>query len=121
MRPDERVDMTAGIGGGVDRATGAVGDDLEALRARLDRIDRGLLDTLRDRIDCCRQIARVKSANDVPMMQPHRIGVVQRRAAEYADEHGIDRDFMRRLYDLIIAETCRVEDLIIEGPASARS
>lgn len=113
--------MTAGTGGGADRATGAVGDDLEALRARLDRVDEGLLDTLRDRIECCRQIARFKKAHGVPMMQPHRIGVVQRRAATYADEHGIDADFLRRLYEVIIAETCRVEDLIIDGPAATRS
>jgi chorismate mutase len=47
------------------------------------------------------------------MMQPHRIGVVQQRAAEYGREHGVDAEFLRKLYDLVIAETCRVEDLVI--------
>ncbi|PPK65666.1 chorismate mutase family protein [Actinokineospora auranticolor] len=86
---------------------------LEALRARLDAIDFDLLDVLRRRIGVCVEIAEHKRAHDVPMMQPHRIGVVQRRAAAYGAEHGIDLDFLRGLYDLVIAETCRVEDEVI--------
>ena len=92
-------------------------DALEALRAKLDAIDVTLLDTLRRRIGVCVDIAVHKREHGVPMMQPHRIGVVQRRAAEYGAEHDINRDFLRELYDLIIAETCRVEDEVIGTPA----
>jgi 4-amino-4-deoxychorismate mutase len=52
-------------------------------------------------------------------MQPHRIAIVQQRAASYAAEHGIDADFLHRLYDLIIDETCRVEDVVIANAAAA--
>lgn len=90
--------------------------ELEELRAELDRIDTELLDRLAARIDCCVRIGHVKRAHAVPMMQPQRIGVVQERAAAFADRHGIDRDFMRQLYDLIIAETCRIEDIVIGAP-----
>jgi chorismate mutase-like protein len=86
---------------------------LEELRARLGVIDESLLDQLRWRIECCTQIARVKKAHGVPMMQPHRIGVAQDRAAQYGEEHGISQDFLRRLYDLIIEETCRVEERVM--------
>jgi chorismate mutase len=51
------------------------------------------------------------------MMQPHRIAIVQERAASFAAEHDIDAKFLNRLYDLIIDETCRVEDLVIAGAA----
>jgi len=96
--------------------------DIEVLRSELDRIDGSLLDTLRLRIGCCVEIAHVKRTHGVPMMQPHRIGVVQRRAARYAEEHGLSAEFLRRLYDLVIAETCRVEDLVIDGaPAVPRA
>lgn len=101
-------------GAELDRSQSAAGDDLEALRARLDHIDNSLLDLLRRRIECCVEIAHVKRENGVSMMQPHRIGLVQRRAACYGKEHGIDRDFLRRVYDLIIGETCRIEDLVID-------
>ena len=89
---------------------------LEELRAKLDSIDARLLEQLRDRINCCLEIADHKRVHGVAMMQPQRIAFVQERAARYGAEHGIDGDFLRRLYDLIIAETCRVEDLAMADP-----
>jgi chorismate mutase len=91
----------------------ASAEDLERLRAHLDALDQVLLDTVRDRIRCCVQIAEVKRRHGVAMMQPQRIAHVQQRAASYAAEHGVDAEFLQRLYDLIIDETCRVEDLVI--------
>ncbi|GGV87235.1 hypothetical protein GCM10015535_36550 [Streptomyces gelaticus] len=91
---------------------------LAGLRAELDLVDVTLLDTLKSRIDLCVRIAEHKREHGVPMMQPHRIGVVQERAARYGAEHGIDGTFLRRLYDLIIEETCRVEDLVIDAPGT---
>jgi chorismate mutase len=101
------------------RTDKAGSDQLEKLRAELDAIDRRLLDELRARIEVCVDIAHVKRAHDVPMMQPHRIGIVQERAAKYAAQHGMSGTFLRGLYELIIAETCRVEDLIIDSPETA--
>ena len=89
-------------------------NDIDSLRGELDRIDNRLLDALSERIRCCVRIAEYKRENDVPMMQPHRIAVVQDRAAAFARTHGIDETFISQFYALIIAETCRVEDLVIE-------
>jgi 4-amino-4-deoxychorismate mutase len=93
----------------------ALFNDLERERMALDGIDRMLLDAVRARIRCCERIAVIKRRDGVPMMQPQRIGVVQRRAAAYAAAHGLDEGFLRRLYDLVIAETCRVEDVLIDA------
>jgi 4-amino-4-deoxychorismate mutase len=90
-------------------------DPLEALRAELDRIDAEFLGALGARVDVCRSIAYYKREHGVPMMQPHRIGVVQQRAARFAEANGLDLTFMKQLYDLIISETCRIEDLIIDA------
>ena len=95
---------------------------LEALRADLDRIDAEFLAALGARVDVCRSIAYYKREHGVPMMQPHRINVVQQRAAEFAEANGLDLTFMKQMYDLIIGETCRIEDLIIDAdtePGSA--
>ncbi|MEE6165021.1 MULTISPECIES: chorismate mutase family protein [unclassified Mycolicibacterium] len=92
---------------------------LETLRADLDRIDAQLLRTLGARIALCRSIAHYKREHGVPMMQPHRIGVVQQRAARFAEANDLDVTFMKQLYDLIIGETCRIEDLIIGIDGSA--
>jgi 4-amino-4-deoxychorismate mutase len=91
--------------------------ELAKLRARLDRIDGDFLRLLHERIQCCVEIAHVKRVHQVPMMQPHRIGVVKQRAAGFGEQHGIDQQFLSRLYDLVIAETCRVENLVIDAPA----
>ncbi|HEY8373614.1 MAG TPA: chorismate mutase family protein [Pseudonocardiaceae bacterium] len=93
---------------------------LAGLREELDRIDEQLLDVLRARLDCCVRIARYKREHSVPMMQPHRIAVVHEHAARYGAKHGIDQAFLRRLYELIIEETCRVEDLVINGDVTDR-
>jgi chorismate mutase-like protein len=88
-------------------------DGLELLRSELDDIDVTLLDTLRRRLECCIRIARHKAEHDIAMMQPARVGLVKDRAAQYGREHGIDPDFLVALYGVIIAETCRVEDVEI--------
>ncbi len=94
-------------------------DTLETLRADLDRIDAEFLGALGARIALCRSIAHYKREHGVPMMQPHRIGVVQQRGARFAEANGLDVTFMKQLYDLIIGETCRIEDLIIGIDGSA--
>ena len=63
---------------------------LTVLRGELDAIDGQLLEILRARIECCVRIAEHKREHGVPMMQPHRIGLVQERAARFGAEHGID-------------------------------
>ena len=88
-------------------------DGLQALRQRLDEIDEHFLDVVRRRIECCAEIACHKKEFGIPMMQPHRIGIVQQRARDYAARTGLSADFLLRLYEMVIEEACRVEDLII--------
>jgi chorismate mutase-like protein len=88
-------------------------DELYRLRTELDTLDGTLLDTLRRRIGCGIQIARFKSRHGIPMMQPARVGLVKERAARYAADHGLDEAFLVNLYDAIITEMCRVEDLVM--------
>lgn len=91
-------------------------------RDELDALDAQLLDILRRRIECCVSIAQLKREHDIPMMQPGRVGVVHQRAEAFGQEHGISTEFLRILYEVIITETCRVEDLIIdEAPAPSDS
>ncbi|MEU3838473.1 chorismate mutase family protein [Streptomyces sp. NPDC028635] len=85
-------------------------DELQALREQLDAVDAVLLDTVRERLDICLRIGEYKRVHDVPMMQPQRIATVQDRAARYGRRHGIDPAFLHRLYEVIIEETCRLED-----------
>ncbi|MFD6895866.1 chorismate mutase family protein [Rhodococcus sp. NPDC060086] len=86
---------------------------LEALRVELDRVDRTLLDAVRDRLTLCTRVAELKQQHDIAVLQPGRMQLVHRRARDYADRHGLSAEFVRALYDLLIGEACRVEDLIV--------
>ena len=92
---------------------------LQQLRDELDGLDKTLLETLRRRLDCCCRIGLHKRDHAIPMMQPQRIGVVQARAATFAAEHGVSPVFLRAFYELIITETCRLEDEIIGVPSTS--
>jgi chorismate mutase-like protein len=96
-------------------AAPATPDELEVLRAKVDRIDESLLNGLRERIACCADIADVKRRSGMPVRQPDRAGVVQRRVARFAAENDIDDDFLRRVYHLIIEESCRVQNVVIRS------
>lgn len=90
------------------------------LREELGGIGLRPLDTRKARIEVCVRTAEYKREHDVPMMQPHRIGVTQERAARFGVDNGIGGTFPRRLRDLITEETCRVEDLVIEEASTDR-
>ena len=85
--------------------------DVERLRGRLDALDARLLAVLDARLQCCLEIAQAKSRHGLPMMAPHRIGLVHARARRYAEDHGIDPRFLRDIYELVIAEACRLENI----------
>lgn len=91
---------------------------LELLRNELDDIDGMLLESLRKRLECCVRIGAHKKVHAIPMMQPHRIGFVQQRAADFAAASGVNPSFLHALYVLIIAETCRLEDEVIGAQVS---
>ncbi|SDD41619.1 chorismate mutase [Rhodococcus tukisamuensis] len=88
---------------------------LEALRTELDGIDSALLEVVRDRIELCCRIAVLKRRHSIPMMQPRRVGAVHEHARTYALSHDLSPEFLDDLYDVLITETCRVEDLIIDA------
>lgn len=115
MHPDVPASQVEAAGNAGDHAEAQ--QVLQSLREELDGLDRALLETLRQRLVCCCRIGLHKRNHAIPMMQPHRIGVVQERAAAFAAEHGVSPVFLRALYELIIAETCRLEDEIIGAPA----
>jgi chorismate mutase len=87
---------------------------LEDYRSTLDAIDLELLDSIHRRLDIVSAIAHFKREHSIPMMQPTRIGIVTERAVEYGLANGISVEYLKSLYELIIEESCRLEDLIIQ-------
>jgi 4-amino-4-deoxychorismate mutase len=86
---------------------------LEGYRARLDEVDDEIARLLGERFAICRDVARFKSAHDIPMMQPDRVVQVRARYLARGADNGLPADFSNQLFDVLIAATCRMEDEII--------
>jgi 4-amino-4-deoxychorismate mutase len=86
---------------------------LEGFRARLDEVDDEIARLFGERFDICRDVARFKSAHDIPMMQPDRVVEVRARYLARGSDAGLPTDFSNQLFDVLIAATCRMEDEII--------
>ncbi len=90
-------------------------DGLAAFRAELDTLDHQLIALLGRRLEIAREVARYKSANDIPVMQHGRVKNVKERNSRLGEAVNLDPAFVERLYGVIIDEMCRVEDEIVDG------
>lgn len=90
-------------------------DQLEQFRQEIDTLDHQIIEALGKRFEVCRQVAHFKKIENIPMMQPERVEEVKKRRQALGVEHSIDADFMLTLYSLIIQESCRLEDAIIDN------
>jgi chorismate mutase len=89
-------------------------DKLTLFRQQLNALDEEIVRLIARRFQVCRSVAHHKRDHGIPMMQPGRVAEVKERCARMAGDLGIDPEFARRLYDLIIDEACRTEDEIID-------
>jgi len=92
---------------------------LEPFRERLDELDEQIIELLGRRFHVCREIADHKRENGIPMMQPGRVEVVRERYAVRGALAGMPGGFGERLFELLIAATCQMEDELIEDPADS--
>jgi len=87
---------------------------LEGFRQEIDALDSQIIEALAKRFEIAKRVADFKKQQGIPMMQPDRVEAVKRRRRELGMQHGLDGGFMVARYSLIIQETCRREDEIIE-------
>ena len=86
---------------------------LEEFRCQINSLDEELIRTLAVRLKLCEEIARFKKQKNIPMMQRDRIAAVFARWNALGTQQGIDGGFVSRLYQLILDESCRLEQDII--------
>jgi chorismate mutase-like protein len=95
-------------------AKGAAMTDLGSFRSEIDRIDDQIVDLLARRFAICREVAAFKRRHAIPVVLPDRIEQVKARCTSRAAAQAVDPDFARALYTLIIDQTCRTEQAILE-------
>ncbi|HYC82807.1 MAG TPA: chorismate mutase [Solirubrobacterales bacterium] len=87
---------------------------LQPFRDRLDVIDDEIARLFGERFQICREVAVYKSEHEIPMMQPNRVEIVRQRYLDRGEQATLPPDFTGDLFDLLIAATCREEDILME-------
>jgi chorismate mutase-like protein len=87
--------------------------ELAPFRRRLDELDEEIVRLLGERFAACREIAAIKRARGVAMMQPQRVAEVRERYLARGAEAELPADFTASLFELLIAATCAMEDELI--------
>ena len=89
---------------------------LVALRDRIDVIDDRIIDLLAERIRIAHEVAFCKREHGIPARLPDRIQAVMERCARAGAARGLDPDYARALWAVIIEETCRIEERLLGAP-----
>ena len=92
-----------------------MGDALQNLRADIAREDAQIVAHLARRLELVLEVANLKESSALPVMQPGQVATVLARVEMRANEVGLSAAFVRRIYESIIAEACRLEDERIRG------
>lgn len=85
---------------------------LKTHRKQIDSIDDKILKLLGQRFGVVRRVAKVKIKHDIPSFLGDRVAEVKNRAAAQGPKYGIDPEFLRTLYTLIIYQSCALEDTL---------
>jgi 4-amino-4-deoxychorismate mutase len=86
-------------------------DQIATLRTQIDAIDVRLMELLANRFQLCLHIGELKELASMPVMQPSRVAEVTQRAAREARRLGVSPEFAETLWNSIILEACRLEDM----------
>lgn len=104
-----RVDESSSAGQGVQESSEVVvqggeaaQDELQRLRAELERLDGTLIDLLSARQQLAVAVGRAKRVSGLPVVDPAQEAVVLRRAGERARAAGLAEEDIRRIFWCII-------------------
>ena len=92
--------------------------ELQPYRNQLDQINAEIVNLLAERMSICRNIARIKSANGLPMMQPQRVSSTLNQVTALSQERLLRPEYLKRLFEVIIKETCDEETRIMKNEHS---
>jgi len=92
---------------------------LRDLRRRIDAIDDGIIALLAERLGIAHEVAACKREHGIPARLPDRIQAVMDRCALAGAGQGLDPSYMRALWAVIIEETCRIEERLLDSAPAA--
>ena len=94
---------------------------LAPYRARIDALDKQIIDLLRQRYDVIEEVGDLKMRKGIAPVLQYRVDEVRENAARMAAEQGLDEGFIRDLYARLIEHSCDLEDKIRKAHAKKAS
>lgn len=85
-------------------------DEIVNLRKKIDEIDEKILFLLKERIEVCKLMGRIKMEKGLPTVDPERENQKYCDVANEAKKLGIDVDAAKSIYEKIIALCVKVQD-----------
>lgn len=85
---------------------------LKKHRKKIDAIDVKLMKLLGERFGVVRDVAKVKIKHDIPAFLGGRVNEVRNNAVARGKKHGVDPDFVRTLYTMLIYQSCAEEEVL---------
>lgn len=90
-----------------------IAQKLDPFRNELDSINFEIVELLSKRMHICRTIAKVKSQEQIPMMQMGRVEFTLNKVKELAVAQQLRPEYVSDIFERIINETCDEESQII--------
>lgn len=84
--------------------------NLNDIRKELDTIDTELLKLLAKRQSFMADVARYKRAHNMVIYQPEREAQILKAKKELAAQHGIDLEFIEKLFTLIFEHSRKIQE-----------
>lgn len=76
--------------------------ELEKLRTEIDELNHEILDLLNKRLEVVRKVGEYKKTNGLEVLDSVREEEIYNRLGKIADEKGIDKEFVRDVFEIII-------------------
>ncbi len=88
--------------------------ELEHYRQEIDECDQALIEVLARRFGIVRKVGEMKIDASMEAIQPARAQAVKDAAVRMGQDQGLDPDFMRRVYEVLIDHAHDIEQDILD-------
>lgn len=84
--------------------------EITDMRQEIDKLDKELLNVLTKRFECCKKIGIIKLKNGQALRVPEREKEVLYHCTEIAKSLGLESNFVRKLFSLIMSQSVTLEE-----------
>lgn len=84
--------------------------DIGLYRQQIDALDEEIIRALGKRFEVVRNVGKFKANTGLSVMQPDRIEQIMSRCTVLGNQYGVHPEFLHEMYDLIIRQSCDLEE-----------